>query len=362
MRRKIDTALLVFFNGRSNAGGAERMVLYLDEWLRSRDIKTQIIDETYLLQTALGKPFSRIFRYRHFQKRRPIYMARFTSAWLWMNKKSSQLTISNGESTPFFPVDVVINNGCYHAMELDYGRQSPKLSRIARLQKSGCSICGMITTVTEKVKQDLLRYYKLDPEKIFLVSNRVDTDYFTPLPRESKDHKTLLYIGRLEPGKGLTQLLRVAWIIEKNESWRFLIGCNNPMNSELFRDLNHTSVKVGLDLQNINAEAYSKADLVFSPSLSESFGMVTIEALASGVPVVGTPVGILQELNERKFPGAFLFMELADEELIPFFEKLVREFEAVDRMQVHKMIREEFGIESYRKRLDNIIGKKYLTN
>ena len=359
--RKIEKALLVFFNGKSNAGGAERMVLYLDEYLQSRGIATEIIDEAHLLNSVAGKLFSKIFKYRHFSKRRPIYMARFTSAYLWFRKNRKYLTISNGESTPFFPVDIVINQGCYHAMELDYGRKEPTLSRVAKLQKRGSEICGLMTTVTEKVKNDLLKYYQLDPKKIHLVANRVDVSFFPPKPRPPRDYKLLVYVGRLEPGKGLANLLRVANLIEHRSDWRLLIGSNNPNNADLFRDFRHTQIKVGLHLNNINDEAYSLADLVFFPSLSESFGMVTIEALAAGVPVVGTPVGILKQMGENGFPGAHLFGEMTDDAILPYFDGIVSNFNShVNRNELHQMIDEQFGIASYRARLDEVIGKAYL--
>ena len=41
-------ALLVFFNGKSNAGGAERMVQYLEDWLLSRGLLCEIVDEEKL--------------------------------------------------------------------------------------------------------------------------------------------------------------------------------------------------------------------------------------------------------------------------------------------------------------------------
>lgn len=331
------------------------MALYLEEYFISRGLKTEIIDEKFLLNTIGGKLFKQIFRYRHFKKRKAIYMARFTSAYLWTRKKAGQIVISNGESTPFYPVDFAICHGCYHSMEKAYGRQSDTLSRIARLQQRGFQLAKQIMAVTESVKQDIIQVYGLNEDKISAVSNCVDTDYFKPLPGNNNVFKTVLYIGRLENGKGLTTVQKLAGIIEGNDRWRLLIACNNAGNTELFSDLKHTTVKIGLQLDNINAEAYSKADIVIFPSLFESFGMVTVEALACGVPVIGTPVGIIPELSKRKFPGVYVLNPFDDEKILKVFDDIILEFAAVNRNDLHEMVKEEFGIAAYRKRLDEVM-------
>lgn len=351
-------ALLVFFNGKSNAGGAERMVLYLEEYLISRGLKTEIIDEQFLLNTTGGKLFKKIFNYRHFLKRKPIYMARFTSAYLWTRKKAGQIVISNGESTPFYPVDFVISQGCYHTMEKAYGRQTDAFSRIARLQQRGLQQAKQVITVNKKVWKDLVNVYGIDEAKISLVTNRVDTNYFKPLPKTSTTCKTVLYAGRLEPGKGLDVIIKLAHIIEQQESWCLLIACNNPGNTELFNSLVHTQIKIGLQLENINEEAYSKADIVIFPSLYESFGMVTIEALSAGVPVIGTPVGIIPEMVEINYPGVHVLQPFNDEAILQVFENIISAFKTVDRNVLHERIKEEFGIASYRQKLDEVMDKR----
>ena len=351
-------ALLVFFNGKSNAGGAERMVLYLEEYLISRGLKTEIIDEQFLLNTAGGKLFKKLFKYRHFLKRRPIYMARFTSAYLWIRKRAGQIVISNGESTPFYPVDFVISQGCYHTMEKAYGRQSDAFSRIAKLQQRGLQLAKQVITVNKKVWRDLVHVYGINEAKISLVTNRVDTNYFKPLPKTQATYKTVLYAGRLEPGKGLDVIVKLAHIIEQKEDWRLLIACNNPGNTELFNGLTHTQIKIGLQLENINEEAYSKTDIVIFPSLYESFGMVTIEALAAGIPVIGTAVGVIPEMADINYPGVYVLQPFKNEQILQVFDNIINAFKTVDRDALHQRIEEEFGIASYRQRLDEVMHKR----
>lgn len=361
MKRPVK-ALLVFFNGKSNAGGAERMVQYLEEYLQSRGLQIEILDEHFLLNTAAGRIYSQLFRYRHFIKRKPIYMARFASAYLWIRKRADQVVISNGEPTPFYPVDFVICHGCYHTMELAYGRKETSFSRIAKLQLRALQRANQVMVVSNKVWTDLVNVYAVDSTKMSLVTNRVNTSYFEPIAKNEATYKTVLYVGRLEKGKGLDVVLSLANIIEQHKDWRLLIACNNPGNIALFKGLHHTNIKVGLTLENINEEAYSKGNLVIFPSLYESFGLVTIEALSAGIPVIGTPVGIIPELVERKFPGVYVLEPFSDESILSVFDAIVTDFKLVDRNKLHEQVKKEFGIESYRKRLDEVMGKRLKLN
>ena len=194
--------------------------------------------------------------------------------------------------------------------------------------------------------------------KISLVTNRVDTNYFKPLPKTQATYKTVLYAGRLEPGKGLDVIVKLAHIIEQKEDWRLLIACNNPGNTELFNGLTHTQIKIGLQLENINEEAYSKTDIVIFPSLYESFGMVTIEALAAGIPVIGTAVGVIPEMADINYPGVYVLQPFKNEQILQVFDNIINAFKTVDRDALHQRIEEEFGIASYRQRLDEVMHKR----
>ena len=358
----IRNAKLVFFNGRSNAGGAERMVGYLEDYLQSRGLETEIVDEQKLKNTWIGKLYWKLFQYRHFSKRKLIYMARFASVYAWWCKRPGQFWISNGESTPFFPVNLVISQGCYHVMERAYGRKETALSRIAILQKLGINRAKQVIAVTDQVKRNLVKYYETDAGKISIVANRVDTDYFEVLPKKHDRVKTVLYAGRLENGKGLPLIVDLAETIEKQTVWRLMVACNNAYNTDLFASRKNCVLKTGLGLDNMNREAYSEADVVIFPSLFESFGMITIEALSAGIPVLATPVGIIPDMAARNFPGVYVLHDEQGNELIAYLNKIVDEFSSIDKQQLHEQVREEFGIESYRQRLDEVLGNSLSIN
>ena len=150
--------------------------------------------------------------------------------------------------------------------------------------------------------------------RVTRVSGGVDVDRFTPgdgtLPARDRlgirpDGALLVTARRLEPRMGLEQLLEAVRIARRGgvDLRLAVIG-----SGSLERRLQALAVDLGLgdvvDLRGRVPDAelvdwYRAADLFVLPTIAyEGFGMVTVEALASGVPVVGTPVGATPELLE----------------------------------------------------------------
>jgi glycosyltransferase involved in cell wall biosynthesis len=356
-------AILISFNGKSNAGGVERVVYYLDEYFHSRGIDTKIIDESYLVNhTWFGRLFQQLFRFRHFKKRKAIYLARYTSAFIWLTKRSTHVVISQGESVPFYPADFVFIHGSYHCMEVAYGRKDPRLSRVAALQQRSCRIARQVIAVSAKVKQDLVTYYGIDAGKIITQHNCVDTARFYPVKKTPSERRTLLYVGRLVKEKGLTALQQLAAVIEQSAGWQLLIACNETADTAFFSGFSHTTVKTGLDISNIASEAYAFADLLIVPSMFEGFELVTLEALSAGIPVTGTQVGAISELQERGYPGVYLLPDIAynNPAILSHFDRVITGFHSsTDPQTIHQQVTEEFGIDEYMKKMDAILGPAF---
>ena len=151
--------------------------------------------------------------------------------------------------------------------------------------------------------------------RITRVSGGVDIDRFSPgdglqpardrLGIPTGGAALLVTARRLEPRMGLEQLLGAVRIVRRRgvDLRLAVIG-----SGSLERPLQALAVDLGLgdvvDLRGRVSDAelvdwYRAADLFVLPTIAyEGFGMVTVEALASGVPVVGTPVGATPELLE----------------------------------------------------------------
>ncbi len=178
--------------------------------------------------------------------------------------------------------------------------------------------CHRIISATEREKEQLKRFYDAAPEKVAIVPCGVDLEVFRPrdtfAARQAlgyaRGDSILLYVGRFEPLKGIDRLLEAVAILMRRQNVQVIIvGGDGPRTAEERR---LRKVVRALELQEYVKFAgrverehlpiyYSAADLLVVPSRYESFGLVVLEALACGTPVVSTPVGAADSLltNDR---------------------------------------------------------------
>lgn len=115
----------------------------------------------------------------------------------------------------------------------------------------------------------------------------------------------LTYVGRLAPEKDLETLLAVAKSIpaELNEKIQWLIIGDGPLREKLEAQAPNNVIFTGyLDGKDL-AQAYSASDLFVFPSPTETFGNVVLEALASGVPVIGANSGGVKNIIQSGETG-----------------------------------------------------------
>jgi D-inositol-3-phosphate glycosyltransferase len=168
-------------------------------------------------------------------------------------------------------------------------------------------------------KQDIMRHYGIAPQKINVIPPGLDLSLFHPMDRQAakqqlglQGKKALLFVGRMDRIKGVETLLRAAARLlegDPNLCLRVLIvGGDRQVrvvddaSRELVRlralvgelGLRRAVTFVGPKEQDQLPAYYAAADVCVVPSYAESFGMVAVEAMACGTPVVGSRVGGLQ--------------------------------------------------------------------
>jgi len=157
-------------------------------------------------------------------------------------------------------------------------------------QKSDIIICN-----SEYEKNILEKIFTLKKFKIIPLG--IDFSKFTVNNKGKQRIKTILYIGRLEKYKGIHNLIKAIYLLRKDYDIHLKIIGEGPYRrnlENLVKKLNLVNNVVFLgkvDTAKI-ASQYSKAEVLVSPSLHESFGIILIEALKSGLIVLSTPVGI----------------------------------------------------------------------
>ncbi|MFD0987661.1 glycosyltransferase family 4 protein [Methyloligella solikamskensis] len=121
-------------------------------------------------------------------------------------------------------------------------------------------------------------------ERLMYWSRGVDTELFRPRPvRLFGDEPVFLYVGRIAVEKNIEAFLNL------DLPGRKVLTGGGPQAAELekrYPDAIFTGPKHGEEL----AEIYASADVFVFPSLTDTFGLVLLEAMASGVPVAAYPV------------------------------------------------------------------------
>ncbi len=162
--------------------------------------------------------------------------------------------------------------------------------------------------------------YGVPLDRLAVVPPGVDLSRFYPIPKDEarafvglpSEQRVLLYVGRFDPIKGLDVLLEAVarlkdrGILEGPGTTLILIGgaLDTPKNEDLVRlkalrdakGLQDLVTFVGPRSQETLPYYYSAADVVVLPSHYESFGLVVLEAMACGRPVVASHVGGLLSL------------------------------------------------------------------
>ena len=190
------------------------------------------------------------------------------------------------------------------------GEEEPELRLVSERELVGDS--HRIIAATEKEKKDLTRYYSATPEKISVVPCGVNLNLFQSVNKETaRQHlgfnggSIVLFVGRVEPLKGIDRLLMAMPILDNGRDLRLVVvGGDDDSQPEkerlqsLARNLNiqDTVTFVGTVRQEDLPLYYSAADVCVIPSYYESFGLVALESLACGTPVVATNVGGMESV------------------------------------------------------------------
>ncbi|MCD6220419.1 glycosyltransferase family 4 protein [Candidatus Calescamantes bacterium] len=191
---------------------------------------------------------------------------------------------------------------------------SPDKVRKYLLDKSNVIICNSLTT-REVFKQ-------LPPEKIKVIYNGIDTEYFSPQPSEKikawrkkwglREEPLVGYIGKISREKGADSLLKIIpGVLKEIPEAKFLIAgeVRRERDEDLVKELQQYKEKVVLTgWVNELPIFYSSIEALFFPTRKESFGRVAVESLCCETPVVASNIGGVREIIENESSG-FLFSQ-----------------------------------------------------
>lgn len=166
-----------------------------------------------------------------------------------------------------------------------------KFLRLRKWKQQAYQYVDIFHTPTQRAKQALI-IEGVDPAKIVVIPYGVDLTRFKPKKRHKNIRPLVLTIARLEKEKGIKDLEAVASSLPHFDFKVIGRGSYVPVAKNI-------TVSV-VDYKDIHSE-YQKADLFFLPSCTtatweEQYGMVLVEAMATGLPVVTTSSGSIAEV------------------------------------------------------------------
>jgi len=187
------------------------------------------------------------------------------------------------------------------------------MGELAKREGEAARNATLVVTIGKYSRRKIQQFYNVDPAKIRIVPNGVDTQRFQPTGDcrkvrqriRARDRQIVLFVGRLIPRKGLGYLVEAAKLIakERRETLFVIVG-NGPIRNRLVSDVENAGLKGNfVFLGDVNDEELPKlyrcCDVFVLPSIQEGQGIALLEAQASAKPVMAFNVsGVTEALRD----------------------------------------------------------------
>ncbi|MDD4653136.1 MAG: glycosyltransferase family 4 protein [Methanothrix sp.] len=210
----------------------------------------------------------------------------------------------------------------YHVHGLEIGRTDAPNPQLVALEKKGAEVADLVITVSEAMKPQLVGM-GVAAEKIRVCYHGVDTVFFNPDRADARllaqlrsrygfaeDDIIVLFMGRLEPVKGVVQLFSAISLVQaKHPRVKLLVVGKGSLESWAASEAKRLGC-VTLVTDFLDGEekmlTYALADLCVFPSIYEPFGIVALEAAAMGKAAVVGAAGTSGLAEIVKNPAAEL--------------------------------------------------------
>jgi glycosyltransferase involved in cell wall biosynthesis len=187
-----------------------------------------------------------------------------------------------------------------HATEFDRTGYGQINQSIYAIERKGVRDADRVVAVSGYTKNMVAEKYDIPESKIEVVHNGIDADdAVVVVDREQHVHSLkkygnsiVLFVGRLTLQKGPDYFLRIAKrVLEQKKDVVFVISGSGDMEKQIINQAAYLGISdrvlfVGFLRNHALARMYAMADLVVMPSVSEPFGIVPLEALLNGTPVL----------------------------------------------------------------------------
>jgi glycogen synthase len=229
------------------------------------------------------------------------------------------------------------------------------------------------------MKNDVVSLYEVDESKVRVIYNGIDPEFYHPIFDEAVLQKHginpqkpfVLFVGRITRQKGISQFIQAIPQIDENA--QIVLCAGAPDTPEIAEESKNLITKAQEKRNGIiwiqemipHAELrvlYSHAAVFATPSLYEPFGIINLEAMACGTPVVGSAVGGIPEIILEGETG--FLVRLEHKSATDFSPKDPEQFQGdfakkLNLLLTNPELSKKMG-ESSRKRAETVFSWKYI--
>ncbi|HAT48835.1 MAG: glycogen synthase [Nitrospirae bacterium] len=221
------------------------------------------------------------------------------------------------------------------------------------IEKTALESADGIIAVSNGMKDDILRFFDVDPNRISVIYNGIDiqeyqeTDKVDALEKYGVDPNKpiVLFVGRITRQKGIIHLVNA--IKHINDEAQIVLCAGAPDTDDLLHEMEEGVRKVSEKRKNVIwiqkmlskkevIQFYSRASVFCCPSIYEPFGIINLEAMACRTPVVASAVGGIVEIVQHGQTGYLVEFEQYQES--PFEPTNPPEFSKSLALAINKVL------------------------
>lgn len=205
------------------------------------------------------------------------------------------------------------------------------------VERTALGMADAVIAVSEGTRADILAHFALEEARVQVIPNGIDTDEYRPVTeRDELDRygipagrPYLLFVGRIARQKGIIHLVHA--IRHLDPGLDVVLCAGQPDTPEIAEEMKAGVAEVQRSRTGVHwiqemvpkraaIQLYSHARLFCCPSIYEPFGIINLEAMACGTPVVASAVGGIKEVVVPEQTGV----------LVPFEQETQAPFEPRD--------------------------------
>jgi glycogen synthase len=240
------------------------------------------------------------------------------------------------------------------------------------VERTALESADAVIAVSEGTRDDVLRHFAVEPERVHIIHNGIDAEFFSPDPGTDALERHgiepgrpyVLFVGRITRQKGIVHLVRAIRLLDPEIG--VVLAAGQPDTPELAAEVEAGVSAARRERANVvwipemvsreeTRQLYSHAAIFVCPSVYEPFGITNLEAMACERPVVATAVGGIPEVVVDGETGLLVPVAFdPDEPMTPLDpDQLAADLaSAINRLMADPALRERMGVAGRRRAIE----------